>query len=668
LRVNLDTETEAKQVEAWRHGSTFIAPIQLGLPQGARNPHAFDYIQYLYHQRVHATAETKYADIKWTSEGSGIWSLFQTWQAQAANRVDELFWDPNTAGYMKSLLLGVRDDVAPEWGEMYAKLGLSHILAISGLHVTLVSSMFMWTLERVGISRKRALVTTVLFIIGYVMLVGASASAVRSGLMGGVALACQVWNKRLDGREVWAGVLIVMLLYDPYQLWNVGFQLSFIVTLGLIQFVPYSLYASSRMPLWLRTLLAVTMTAEIVSFPFLVYHFHQFSPWSWLVNLLATPLLSSLVLPLGYTALLFGTLHPALAMLPVWLSTTLLEWVHAPLFVLEKLQISYTHWPHPDWWWLLGYGIFLLLLPKLWDLGYHRRRDMLLYLIVFVGFIIAARQPFYGHEEVRITYLDVGQGDSIIVEVGQKKVYLMDAGGKTAWEIKEPWREKRDPFEVGKDVVLPFLRSRGITHVDRAVFTHGDMDHIGGMEALLERITFGAVLTNGTIPKGKELELLARFQDQGVPILSGEPGMSWTDMPEVEWKWLHPGKEAGYSGNNASVVLQLTAYGTTILFTGDIEADGEDMLLANGVPAIDVLKVAHHGSKTSSTEAFLAVAEPRYAIISAGQRNRYGHPSPEVLERFTKRGTQLFRTDRHGAVTLTISPKGISWRTQLTDT
>lgn len=668
LRVKLDTEIEARQVETWRHGSTFIAPVQLALPATARNPHAFDYKQYLYYQRVHVTAEANYTDIKWTSTGSGIWSFFQSWQAKAANRVDELFGDPKTAGYMKSLLLGVREDVAVEWGEMYSELGLSHILAISGLHVTLVSSMFMWLLERIGINRKHALVTTVLFILGYVMLVGASASAVRSGLMGGVALACQVWNKRLDGREVWAGALIVMLFYDPYQLWNVGFQLSFAITLGLIRFVPYCLYTGSRIPVWLRTLLAVTMTAQVVSFPFFVYHFHLFSPWSWLVNLLATPLLSSLVLPLGYISLLFGTLHPAFAIVPVWLSTRLLEWVHIPLFALENMQVPFTHWPHPEWWWLIAYGIFLLSLPKLWDLGYHRRRDMILYFIVLIGLVVAARQPFYGHDEVRITYLDVGQGDSIIVEVGQKKVYLMDAGGKNTWEIRETWRKKRDPYEVGKDVVLPFLRSRGITHVDRVVLTHGDMDHIGGMDALLGKMTFGAVLTNGKSPKAKEIELLVRFQAQSVPVWSGEPGMKWTDMPGVEWKWLHPKQSTGYSSNDASVVLQLTAYGKTVLFTGDIEADGENMLLENGIPVIDVLKVAHHGSKTSSTEAFLTATSPRYAVISAGQRNRYGHPSPEVLERFTKIGTHLFRTDQHGAVTLTISSKGISWKTQLADT
>lgn len=668
LRVKLDTEEEAARVEKWRHGSEIIAPVKFYNPPTARNPHAFDYARYLELQGVFVMAETSFSDVQIFREDHSVWGQFQQWQTDAAARIKSLFADEQTAGYMKSLLLGVRDDVSPEWGDMYAELGLSHVLAISGLHVTLVSSMFMWLLEKAGVKRNLALMATIIFLVGYVLLVGASASAVRSGMMGGVGLACQVWNRRLDGREVWAGALIIMLLFDPHQLWNVGFQLSFAVTLGLIIFVPYSLYVCTRLPSWLRVLLAVTTTAQIVSFPFLVYHFHQFSLLSWGVNLIVTPVLSSIVLPLGYMALLFSLLHPALSSLPVWISTKLLEWVHTPLFALQDWKIPFTHWPHPAWWWLVLYTIFLISLPILWNRGYHRKRDLTLALILFVALLVFARQPFSGGEEVRITFLDVGQGDSIIVEVGQQKVYLMDAGGNPAWTIREPWREKRDPFEVGKDVVLPFLRARGIAHIDRVVLTHGDADHIGGMTALLQRISFGGVLVNPTKPEGKEQELLQRFEAKGVPIWTGKPGQSWTDMPGVEWKWLHPGQSTDFLGNDASVVLQLTAFGRTVLFTGDIETDGEKHLLAHGLPMIDVLKVAHHGSKTSSTMDFLAVTQPKYAVISAGQHNRYGHPAPEVLGRLGKSVEALYRTDHHGAVTLVISSQGLSWKTAISDT
>lgn len=665
IRVKLDAEEEAERVEKWRHNSEITASLKLSTPPAARNPYAFDYKRYLQWQGVYAVGKTSFSDVRLLSENTSVWGQFQQWQADAAARVESLFTNEKTAGYMKSLLLGVREDVSPEWSDMYAELGLTHVLAISGLHVTLVSSMFMWLLERMGVKRNLALLVTILFLVGYVLLVGASASAVRSGLMGGVGLACQAWNRRLDGREVWAGALILMLLVDPYQLWNVGFQLSFAVTLGLIIFVPYSLHVRTRLPAWLRVLLAVTTTAQVVSFPFLIYHFHQFSFLSWGVNLIVTPILSSIVLPLGYMALLFSLAHPALASLPVWLSTNLLEWVHTPLFALLDWKIPYTHWPHPTWSWLFVYTVFLISLPILWNRGYHRKRDIHFALMLFVVLLVAARQPFSGEDEVKITFLDVGQGDSIIVEVGQQKVYLLDAGGNPAWTDREPWREKKDPFEVGEDVVLPFLRARGITHVDRVVLTHGDADHIGGMPSLLKRLTFGGVLVNPPKEDGKERELVRQFESMGVPVWTGRPGQEWTDMPGVEWKWLHPGQSSELLGNDASVVLQLTAFGKTVLFTGDIETAGEEQLLANGLPVIDVLKVAHHGSKTSSTADFLAAIQPKYAVISVGQDNRYGHPAAEVLERLEKSVEALYRTDHHGAVTLVISPAGLTWKTVL---
>ncbi|MGZ0052845.1 DNA internalization-related competence protein ComEC/Rec2 [Brevibacillus gelatini] len=471
----------------------------------------------------------------------------------------------------------------------------------------------------------------------------------------------------MDGKEVWAGALLVMLAVNPYQLWHVGFQLSFAVTLGLIVFVPYSQHVLVRVPVWIRTLVAVTFSAQLVSFPFLVYHFHQFSPLSWLVNLLATPVLSLLALPLGYIALVLALIHPALAAVPVWFTTWLLGWIHEPLYALEQKVIPFTYWPHPEWWWVILYACFLGILPILWNRGYHRKRDVALCFALFLGLLAAARQPFAGSEEVRITFLDVGQGDSIVVEIGNQKVYLMDAGGTMRQPAAEPWMEKRDPFEVGKDVVLPFLMARGIEKIDRVIMTHGDLDHIGGMEALVPRLFFGEVLVNGKVPEEKEAKIRELFLKKGVPITTGAPGQVWSDGPGIEWKWLHPG-ETTLHGNDASVVLQLTAYNKTVLFTGDIEQGGEAALVQNGLSPVDVLKVAHHGSNTSSTKELLAAITPKAAVISAGENNRYGHPSAMVLQRLGEHGTAIYRTDRHGAITLIISPAGLSWRTQKLDT
>jgi len=667
VRISLQTEGEAMQADTWTRGSELAAFVTLSLPDTARNPQAFDYARYLHWQGVQVTAEASFRHAS-VSESRSFWARFQGWQDEAARKVELLFDDPKAAGYMKSLLLGAGEDVPPELSEMYADLGLSHVLAISGLHVTLVSSMLMWCLTRTGLARKWSLLATVCLLAGYVFLVGASASAVRSGLMGGVGLVCQLLDKKADGREVWAGAFMLMLLANPYQLWHIGFQLSFAVTLGLIVFVPFSQHMLVRVPLWLRTLFAVTLAAQAVSFPFLIYHFHQFSPLSWLVNLIATPILSMVVLPLGYIALLAGMVHPFLASWPVLVSTKLLHWLHEPLFVLQSLRVPFSHWPHPQWWWLLAYAGYFTILPILWRMGYHRQRDAIVCAAFYCGLLALARQPFSAGDEVRITFLDVGQGDSIIVEIGKEKVYLMDAGGTVRLPSREAWREKRNPYEVGKDVVLPFLRARGIETIDRAVMTHGDHDHIGGMAALVPRFSFGAVLVNGVTPEGTEREILRQFQQKGVPILTGSPGQAWTDAPGVVWTWISPEQPAAASGNDASVVLLLSAYGRSVLFTGDIERGAEREIVQQGVRDVDVLKVAHHGSSTSTTEELLRSLRPEAAVISAGARNRYGHPSAEVLQRLNETGSKVYRTDRQGAVTLIVTPEGMTLETQKSNT
>ncbi|MEJ8547479.1 DNA internalization-related competence protein ComEC/Rec2 [Brevibacillus borstelensis] len=668
FRVKLEKEREALAVEKWLSGDRISGSMRLSLPAPARNPHAFDYERYLRWQGIYVTGDAEYGELVREAGQTGVMGLFHHWQTNARERLNQVFGDREIAGYMSSLLLGVTDGVSPDTQEMYANLGISHVLAISGLHVTLVSGMFLWGIERLGVPRKTALICTACMLAGYVLLVGASASAVRAGIMGGIGLLYQSMSRRMDGKELWGWALIAMLVFNPYQLWHIGFQLSFAVTLGLLIYVPISQACVRFGPPWLSAALGVTFAAQAVSFPFLLYHFHQSHSISWLVNLIAVPILSIVVLPAGYAALLGSLLHPSLAVIPSGLASRILEWLHDPLFRLHQTNVPFSYWPHPDLWWLIAYTVHLISIPVLWNLGYHRRRDLLLYAAVFVLLLGLARQPFSGAGEVRITFLDVGQGDSIVVEIGKKKVYLIDAGGTPVYPNRGSWREKRDPFEVGKDVVAPFLRARGIERIDYVVMTHGDHDHIGGMGALVSRFSIGAVLINGSSPREEEEKLITRFRERRIPILTGKPGLAWADAPGVEWVWLHPDGNGRESGNDASVVLQLTAYGTTVLFTGDLEERGEHELLAGKLsPRADVLKVGHHGSRTSTSADLLAAIQPKNAVISAGQKNRYGHPSPAVLTRLQEAGAKVFRTDLQGAITLVIRKDSIYWETQISD-
>lgn len=669
IRVKLTKEEQLSEVSSWFEGKVVRAKIDTTVPESARNPYAFDYRRYLRWQAVYVVGESSFTDLIVEGKGGTLVTLFQRWQMAIAAELDRTFTNPDVSGYMKSLLLGIQGGVLPEQEEMYADLGLVHVLAISGLHVTLVSGFFLWGFSRLGIFRERALLLTIALIVLYVLLVGASASAVRSGLMGGIGIGVLYLRKHTRTREVWAFSLMLMLVYNPYQLWHIGFQLSFAVTLGLLIYVPILQQLPISKREWVRSLVGVTVSAQLVSFPFLIYWFHQFSPISWLVNLLAVPALSYIILPLGYFALILHAIHPALGLIPSFCASKLLELIHQPLFFLQETIVPFSHWSHPSGSWLAAYAIFLFAVPILWYFGYQRLRDVVGYIVFFLLLLILARQPVFGPEEVRITFLDVGQGDSIVVEVGKKTVYLIDGGGTIRFSQKEPWREKRDPYEVGKDVVLPFLRARGIERIDRLVMSHGDNDHVGGLAAVVPRFSIGAVLVNGLRPAGVQAQLLQQVEQRDVPILTGRPDLHWNDTPEVSWTWMHPLPGTQEKDNDASVVLRLTAYGKTILFTGDIEQAGENAIVESGLlTSVDVLKVAHHGSRTSTSPSYLQRINPVAAVISVGQNNRYGHPSPLVIKRLQDNGAAVYRTDLHGAITLLISPGGLVWKTEITDT
>ncbi|WP_232695418.1 DNA internalization-related competence protein ComEC/Rec2 [Brevibacillus daliensis] len=665
FRLKLDQENEIPIVEGYQIGQQFQGEVTIQRPDPARNPHAFDYARYLHWQAVHVVAESKCESIRIIGTTSDWRTFFENWQKNEAGLLQNLFQDKEIGGFFLSLILGLQDEVEPELQTVYSDLGLVHVIAISGLHITILTGCLLLVFEKVGLSKKSSYVIAACSVLLYVGLAGASASAVRSGLMGSIGLMARSREKSLEGLQLLGLSGLSMLLYNPYQLWHIGFQLSFGVTAGLLLLVPLCMQVVWIRPAWFRAALGVPVISQLVSFPVIIYTFHINSPLSWIVNFLFVPLYSFIVLPLGYTILFLGNIHPVLTTIPILLAEFMLTWLHILLSHVHTWLVPFTHWPHPTIWWLAVYSLVVIAIGMWWNKGYHRKKDIVLYSLLMLLLLVAARQPFSNVNQVKITVLDVGQGDSIVVEIGNHKTYLIDVGGTISFPKKE-WQKRRDPFEVGKDIVLPSLRTLGIERIDHLILTHNDHDHVGGLPAILPYFRIGAVLLNGQKP-AEEKEWNQALRDKKTDLLTGYATAEWNDGDEITWTWLSPDPtQHSESENNASIVLLLEAYGTRVLFTGDLEEQGEaDLLKKYQLPKIDILKIGHHGSKTSTTAPFLQKLDPNVALISVGRNNRYKHPSQEVVDRIQKSGIQLFRTDRHGAITVTIDPTGYQIISQL---
>lgn len=665
LQVRILSEEEQQMAHQLQRGMKLQFMGELELPSSARNPGAFDYQAYLYRQGIHWIAKVEGVRKLQVADGeTSHWRApIDHLRRYLGQRLGEIY-PQETAGLMQAMLLGDRGPVPAEVEQDFTLLGLIHLLAISGLHVGVFIACLYGVLKRIGLTREKAAGIVILFLPGYVLLTGAGPPVIRAGVMAGLGLLAVIIRRWRDGLSFLAVAALLLLWWNPYLLFEPGFQLSFLITYALLVGVSP---LSRLFPFpWERfnQLLAVTLVAQLASFPIIITHFHEYSLLSWAVNLLLVPVVSGIVIPFGLAALVLGLIHSGLAAIPAMISSSFLS---GTIYIAEEVATWYQwhrSWAPPGGWWLVGYAVLCFYLFIAWtgDIIFSRVQRGLS-LLLLASLIVFASFPASTKGEVRVTFLDVGQGDAAVIETPRGQVIVVDGGGQPFFP-REPWEQRRKESDIGEQVLVPYLKCRGIQEIDYVVMTHGDADHIEGLQALAKRFPIRYVIRNEHPPgTALEEEIMEQLWKNGAQIYTVSAGRSWSLEPDVSWHFLNPiegTRGAANSSNNSSVVFLLRAFDQTLLMTGDIEEEVEERLAAEwDAPPVNVLKVAHHGSRTSSSEKWLDRIQPQVAVISAGRNNRFGHPSPEVLERLTERGIKIFRTDHQGAITLQMSRRGL---------
>jgi len=702
VSLRLLRQEQRDEAAGWRRGDALTLQGELRSPSPARNFGSFDYRRYLRLHRIHwlITAKgTEQAEVVPARFAFSVTSLLRASDGlrdALGQRMDRLFPGEH-AGLMKGMLIGMQDDLDPQRFQQFSELGLTHILAISGLNVAVFLGVAIWVMRRLRLTRETYLAIAMALMPVYIVLTGASPSIVRAGLMAmlGLFAARRKWS--YEALHLVAIVGWAMLLWDPYYVLDVSFQLSFLVTLGLIVGVPAvdSAVAGRLRPEWLRKTLAITFVSQAVSFPLSIYYFNQFSLLSWLANAALVPVISLIVFPAGLITLAAGLLYMPLGQL----LGRLVGWLNQAVFWLtDRMQawsVLQTIWPSPSLAWLAAYfGLLAVLYAVLRSqkrfaadplaekslLPHHWQLILVgcgLLLLLWIGY-----NPQRFQHEGLVQFLDVGQGDSILIRTPDGKHLLIDGGGTLDFSKPgEEWKKRKRPYEVGGKLLVPLLKKRGVHHLDMLIMTHEDADHSGGLQAVVEQLPVKQFWFNGTYKPNRDIEKLFQTAlDKHIPLLAAEAGSRIQIDRRTALTWLHPFPaksaqiEVQAEQNNASVVFLLEMEGTRWLFTGDMEKETENAVLqrlgasqppAAAAPPIDVLKVAHHGSRTSTTEAWLDYWRPRTAVISVGATNSYGHPSPDVLTRLGQNGINVLRTDEMGEVQLRVVQRHIFARTKL---
>jgi competence protein ComEC len=645
LYYTIQMEREQQKLTHLTYGMLCTFSGELREPGTSRNFYDFNYKKYLYQQNIHWIVSPQTLSLA-NCQNSSLNAIDYLQRFRGDNvRYVEKAYPPEISGVVNALLFGYRDGINEELLKSYQTLGLIHLLAVSGLHVGIIIGSLYIILIRLGLSKERAMDTLLGLIPLYILLAGAAPSIIRSGLMAIVVIISLRFKWRLHALDGISLSCLLMLLLNPFYLFSIGFQLSFTISFGLIVSVPVIL---KKVQTKIGQLFATSLISQCLSLPILLWNFYEVSLWSLPLNLIYIPFVSIFVLPMSIISFVSHHFFPPIGEVVIVVLQHSLEKAHYFLNWMYQLPGTLV-FGKPSLLFIVALFAALFYLFISWENKGGCRR-FCLPIIVIVGLLSYQWFSPYLSKSGEITFLDVGQGDCILIELPYRKAaILIDTGGTIHFNTGA-WQQRRRSYEVGEDTVLPYLKAKGIRKLDMMILTHGDYDHIGGANSLLSSVEIDEILYGkGPVDGDFEKKLLMQALEEEIKVTPVFQGMKWT-RGNSNFQILAPkGNET--DRNDRSIVLYAKLFGMNWLFTGDLNASGEANLIREypHIPT-DVLKIAHHGSDSSSSESFLLHTDPKLAVISVGETNRYGHPSMNVLERLERRKIPILRTDKHGAV------------------
>lgn len=621
----------------------------------------FDYRAYLARQGVHVQMRWPKVDTIGAGEGRPWLHAIYALKQRAHGVINAVFPEPE-ASLLSGILLGIERGIPADVWQAFVDTNTAHIVVISGFNIAILAGVLLHAFGNL-IGRRRATWLAIGGIAAYTVLVGADAAVVRAAFMGSLYVLAIRFGRQSDALTSLAFAAVAMTLLTPFALWDVGFQLSFAATLGLIAIAPPLREAlarglariteterAKRIVAFLNEALIITVAAQIATTPILVYHFHRLSVVGLLSNLAVIPAQPAVMLSGGATTLL-GLVALPLARAVAWLvlpfalyTIRIAEW-------MARLPHASVDVGHIGLGWVWAYFALLATVILAAHTDADRRRDWWqaataglptkavlsgMSLVAVVAWLAAFSTP---DGRLHVVFLDVGQGDATFVETPGGAQAVID-GGPSPSAMADA---------VGRR--MPFWDRT----IELLIMTHADDDHITGLIPLLERYTVTHAAEPG-VPHTSTAyrQLVGLLDDRHIPVHLARAGMRIHLGDGVWLEVLHPAatliRGSDSDTNNNSIVVRLEYGNMAFLLPADVEAGVEARLRADPRLRAQVLKLAHHGSGTSSTPAFLAAVQPWVAAISVGADNRYGLPDAAVLDRVDELGIRLYRTDQHGDI------------------
>lgn len=708
---------DAGGVETWA-GDAPVPPLTYGTrlriraklhpARNFRNPGAFDYEGYLQDNGISVLGSAQAQQIERLAGFSG--SRIELWRtrvhASIVARIHQL-WPAGEASLMDAMVLGEDSFLRNATRTEFQRSGTYHVLVVSGMNLSILAVAIFWTLRQFRLDPALAAITTVVVSFAYALVVGVGAPVWRAALMLAIYLGARLLYRERNMLNAIGAAALGVLIADPHSLFGASFQLTFLAVfviaaigapileqttlpyargLRLLRAASYDLHVAPKVAqfrldlrmiggrlarfLGKRTGLALPAIfmritiglGELVFMSALMqaglallmaYHFHRATTMGLPANLAVIPL-TEVLMPAAAAAVGMGYVSTTLAKPAVWVSSFALEGIAGTVHWLGGARVADLRVAMPS----LTMILIAMATLALAMIAVRRGRMIALGAVAALACVAAwiafvPSRPHIRAGVMEMTSIDVGQGDSILLVTPEGRVLLVDAGGLPLWMHSD--------FDIGEQVVSSYLWNRGIDHIDTVVISHPHADHLGGMPAVMANFHPRELWISVDRPEGELLPVVAQAQKAGIEISVKKEGDEF-DYGGAHFHVLAPGRDQDTGAmrpNDDCLVFTASVGSAAALLEGDAERVVEQRIVEEH-PEATVLKVAHHGSATATSADLLATLHPRYAIISVGVRNVYGHPRREVLARLEQAGVKTYRTDEEGAVSFYLDGKSVT--------
>ena len=636
-------------------------------PSKSRNYRGFDYSNYLKTENIYGTIEQngKIELIKKKNINYFFIILYKV-KNKIIKNINNKFPE-ETRGVFLGILLGDKNSIEEDVRQNFADSSLSHILAVSGTHISYVVICISVLFKKLKLNKNIRKVLTSLVLFMYLYLVDFSASATRAVIMSNIVILQMLFYRKQDTITTIAFSSIIILINNPYAILNIGFLLSYGGTIGIILFVNKISTESKedffqRFKSYLKDICIVTISAQTIIMPIIIYYFNTISFTFIISNIIASLIIGPIIM-IGLVIIAISFFKIPIISLIIRFYNILIVILVKTADIISKIPISKIYLKTPTtleiiFYYSVVFLIALLIYIKksnrkfikktiqidiynLKNFFINNRNKVLIFIsIVSLISITSIKIP----KELKINFIDVGQGDSCLITTPQNKKVIVDSGGS-------------ESYDVGKNVLLPYLLDKRITKIDYIMISHFDTDHCKGFEYVLENLKVKNVIISKqseTSENFKQIMKIIRKKRINLIVVQKGSKIKIDNFTTVDIISPHSENIADNMNDN-SIVAKLEAYNFSILFTGDASEKIEKELIKEKINLkSDILKVSHHGSKTGTSEEFLKSVKPKIALIGVGENNKFGHPTEDVIKRLTENKVKIYRTDRNGEISIKI--------------